>query len=163
MRAILALLGLFVLASPLAAAQDAEEKPQSGPERPGDAAWSDCPPDMMCAYGGEGAADGDNATYGDCGAEVCAYDGGEPQPYGNESCIECSTPPPSTCMDSQQEGDVCGDVQYLDGRGPADCENCRGDAGAVSAESAGKNAVPFAQFALVVAALAGAVLLVRRA
>lgn len=154
MRAILALLSLFVLASPLAVAQDAEEKPQSDPERPDDAAWSDCPPDMMCAY-----------------------DADEPRPYGNESCIECSSPPPSNCMDGAQEGEVCdGDVTYLDGRGPTDCENCRGDAGEqdpitshapadgdVTAESADKNAVPFAQLALVIAALAGAVLLVRRA
>lgn len=133
-RILPALLALAALLAPLAAAQE-EQPPKEEPSDPTttDPAWTeDCPPDMMCAYGGgEGSRDDGNATYGDCGAEVCAYDGGDPQPYGPDGCIECSTPPKddgATCMDGAGEGETCDDdVQYLDGRGPADCENCRGD------------------------------------
>lgn len=173
MRTMLALLALLALASPLAAAQDAtDEKKEDGPARPEDAAWvEDCPPDMMCAYAGE-SAEGENATYGDCGGEVCASDAGEPVPHGPEDCIECSAPPRDdgvTCMDGAQEGEAClDDVQYLDGgaepaRGPADgsCESCRGED--LAAESAETNAVPLPQLFVVLAALAGAVLVVRRA
>ncbi|HEV8361810.1 MAG TPA: hypothetical protein VGR28_15275 [Candidatus Thermoplasmatota archaeon] len=56
------------------------------------------------------AGDGD-ATYGDCGGEVCAYD-------------ELADPG-ATCMDGEQEGEVCrDDVQYLGGpRGASDAPN----------------------------------------
>ena len=167
MRTMLALMALLALASPLAVAQDANDtKTDEDPQRPpdgsadpsspsqaagDDAAWvDDCPPDMMCAYQGEE----------------------RPQQFGPEGCIECSGLPPedqgSTCMDGEQENETCrDDVQYLDGggeptRGPVDgsCENCRGED--LGAESAETNKVPFPQLLVVVAALAGAVLLVRR-
>lgn len=144
----LTFLALLMTAAPMAAAQEDPEPPQDG----GDAWVKDCPPDMMCAYGGgeapacdagnETCDDGrvykgddpgdDQPTYdGDCGGEVCAY--------GDEDCIECSGPVDeggSTCMDGQQGEEVCrDDVQYFGGeptRGPADgsCENCRGDTAA---------------------------------
>ena len=134
----LTFLAMLMTAAPIAAAQEGNETPSDG----GDAWVKECPPDMMCAYGGGSAPacdagnetcdDGrvhkdERPTYsGDCGGEVCAY--------GGEDCIECSGPADggSSCMDGAQENETCrDDVQYLDGgpsRGPADgtCENCRG-------------------------------------
>lgn len=179
---LIALLALAAL--PLAAAQDAPDQPTSNDESQ-DAWVKDCPPDMMCAYGTGDGAD-ENATYkGDCGAEVCAYDdaGERPNPYGPDGCIECSGPAPdqgSTCMDGQQDGEACrDDVQYLDGRGPPGCENCRGeeaepisapadgaagDGGVTSVDDAeAKNEVPLPAVLVAIAALAAAVLIVRRA
>ena len=184
----MALLGLLLALAPTALAQEGEEKP-SDDARPDDAAWvEDCPPDMMCAAG----AEDENATYGDCGAEVCAYGGedciecsgpsdsggAEPgQALGPDDCIDCMRPPADdsahTCMDGQQEGETCrDDVQYLDGgeptRGPADgsCENCRGEeAEPISAPAeAAENKVPAPAVALVIvaSAMALAVLLVAR-
>lgn len=49
------------------------------------------------------AGHGDEPTYGTCDGEVCAY--------GDPDCIACSGP-----VDLP-----------TDGRGPADCENCRGE------------------------------------
>lgn len=181
---LIALLALAAL--PLAAAQDAPDRPTNSDEGSQDAWVKDCPPDMMCAYGGGGD---ENATYkGDCGAEVCATDapdgsGDRPVSYGPDGCIECSGPAPdqgSTCMDGAQEGEDCrDDVQYLDGRGPPLCENCRGeeaepisapadgaagDGGVTSVdEGVAKNDVPLPAVLVVLAALAAAVLVVRRA
>lgn len=175
-----ALLGLL-LAAPLAFAQ--EEQPPTNESR--DAWVKDCPPDMMCAYGGgsgEGVdctdaanetreecqtcpecpkshAPADGPTYdGNCGGEVCAY--------GNESCIECSGPVDDgsdNCMDGQQEGEAC--------RG-ADCENCRtltGNEGGEKAPADGEvqsdastNEVPGFAAALVFVGMAAAVLVVAR-
>jgi hypothetical protein len=176
---LIALLALAAL--PLAAAQDAPDQPTSN-DGSQDAWVKDCPPEMMCAYGTGDGAD-ENATYkGDCGAEVCAYDdaGERPNQYGPDGCIECSGPAPdqgSTCMDGQQEGEACpDDVQYLDGRGPPECENCRGEqATPISAPAGGeggvtsvddaeaKNEVPLPAVLVALAALAAAVLIVRRA
>lgn len=181
MRALpsLALLGLLLVAPP-ALAQD--EKPPTNESQ--DAWVKDCPPDMMCAYGGGAeevdcstaengtreecqsscddcrviSAPADSPTYnGSCDGEVCAY--------GNESCIECSGPVSDegsdNCMDGQQEGEVC--------RG-ADCENCRtldgGVEGApasgdVQSEGATKQVPGFA-LGVVFAAMAVAVLVVAR-
>lgn len=170
----LALLAAMLAAAPLALAQESNEtKPDEQPPADGGNAWAeDCPPDMMCAFGGGSAnetekagepsddgrvyKDGDKPTYdGDCGAEVCAY--------GDEDCIECSGPVDSgsSCMDGAQENETCrDDVQYVGGpgRGPADgsCENCRGGAdtpvdavpisapagGAEAAGASAKNPVP---------------------
>ena len=171
---LIALLALTAL--PLAAAQDPDQ-PTSDDDAQ-DAWVKDCPPDMMCAYGSGGD---ENATYkGDCGADACAYDGTveRPNPYGPEGCVECTGGPVddgSPCMDGQQEGESCrDDVQYLDGRGPPTCENCRGedaepisapaDGGVTSVEaSEAKNEVPLPAVLVALAALAAAVLIVRRA
>lgn len=169
---LIALLALAAL--PVAAAQDAPDRPTNS-DGSQDAWVKDCPPDMMCAYGEGGD---ENATYkGDCGAEVCATDapdgsGDRPVSYGPDGCIECSGPAPdqgSTCMDGAEAGEDCrDDVQYLDGRGPADCENCRGEeAEPISAPaevaSGSANDVPLPAVLVVLAALAAAVLVVRRA
>lgn len=154
---LIALLALTAL--PLAAAQDAPDQPTSD-DGSQDAWVKDCPPDMMCAYGSEEG----NETPAGTGDR-------EPIPYGPEGCIECSGPAPdqgSTCMDGQQEGETCrDDVQYLDGRGPPLCENCRGEeAEPISAEdsaSEAKNEVPLPAVLVAIAALAAAVLVVRRA
>lgn len=153
-----ALLGLLML---VPAAMADETKPDE--PAPDEATYSDCPPDAeVCAYGAEdciecsGMSDPpqngtDEPTYGDCGAEMCAYDGGgsdgsagngtdgatygECRPeatvcaLGPDDCIECMGPIEShqgSCMDGTAT-DCRDDVQYLDGRGPADCENCRGE------------------------------------
>lgn len=169
---LIALLALAAL--PLAAAQDAPDRPTNSDDGSQDAWVKDCPPDMMCAYGAGGD---ENATYkGDCGAEACATDapdgaGDRPVSYGPDGCIECSGPAPDqgSCMDGAQAGEDCrDDVQYLDGRGPAGCENCRGeDAEPISAPaevaSESKNDVPLPAVLVVLAALAAAVLVVRRA
>ncbi|HVL48895.1 MAG TPA: hypothetical protein VM889_10090 [Candidatus Thermoplasmatota archaeon] len=69
----------------------------------------DCPPDRFCTTS--------------AGSE-------EPQPYGDEECIECSKPVDDSssgdnltrgegsCMDGSAEYACRGDVQYLDGSGP---------------------------------------------
>lgn len=119
MRALLSLLvlGLLLALAPSALAQEADQKP----ERPDDAAWVDgCPPDMMCAAGGADANEsgkGDDPTYGaDCGAEICAYQGG-PGTLGPDGCVDCMQPPRdqgSECMDGEQAGESCqDDVQYM--------------------------------------------------
>ncbi|HWH08893.1 MAG TPA: hypothetical protein VNX21_06815, partial [Candidatus Thermoplasmatota archaeon] len=176
---LIALLALAAL--PVAAAQEPDRPTNDDASQ--DAWVKDCPPDMMCAYGtGDGAEE--NATYkGDCGGEVCATQE-RPNPYGPEGCVECSGPAPdqgSTCMDGAEAGEGCrDDVQYLDGgRGPPLCENCRGeeadpisapadgapgDGGVTSVdESAATNDVPLPALLVVFAALAAAVLVVRRA
>ena len=150
-------------ALPLAAAQDPDAPTNSDGSQ--DAWVKDCPPDMMCAYGEGGD---ENATYkGDCGAEVCATQE-RPNPYGPEGCIECSGPAPdqgASCMDGAEAEVNCrDDVQYLDGRGPADCENCRGgEAAPAEVASGSRSDVPLPAVLVVLAALAAAVLVVRRA
>lgn len=117
MRALLSLLilALLLAVAPPALAQDeADQKP----ERPDDAAWVEvCPPDMMCAAGADGSAEDDKPTYdGDCGGEVCAYQG-EPGTLGPDGCVDCMQPPKdqgSGCMDGEQAGETCrDDVQYM--------------------------------------------------
>lgn len=158
------LAALAVLALP-AAAEWYEGKP-------------DCPPDRMCtmsggadgnatgepvAYGpedciecskgpddGRGPADCENCrdvnatddgpTSGDCGGEVCAYDRPD-QPVSD------STGGQGTCMDGTASG-CRDDVQYLDGREPA-------QGGAEVASQGASKAVPGAGFlALLAAAVA---------
>lgn len=171
----LTFVAFLMMAAPAAVAQG-DEKPAE-PQDGGNAWSEDCPPDAYCMYGSGGGRpapcdDADNATTedcptysGDCGGEVCAY--------GGEDCIECSGPVDggSTCMDGQQEGETCrDDVQYLGGgRGPADCENCRGDAvdadtisAPADAEGAAKNTVPGAALVGTLAALGLAGLALRR-
>src|SRR5688572_20984435 len=96
----LAFLGLVLSLAPAALAGDESACPDGTtptPEGCSQQAWvEDCPPDMLCAAGGPDAdpANGnvtegnatDEPTFGDCGAEVCAY--------GNETCIECNGPVP---------------------------------------------------------------------
>lgn len=143
MRTLLLALMLALAAAPLAAAQETAEKNETV-DRPDDAAWvDDCPPDMMCAAG-------------------------EPHPYGNESCIECSGPVDDgptygdcggevcaydagdTCMDGAGESETCrDDVQYLDGgsRGPSDgsCEFCRGEDNVVTAPEGAEGGITSVQ------------------
>ena len=107
----LALLGLLLLSAPLALAQK-DDDASGEAARPDDAAWvDDCPPDMMCAMRGaddkagdeaaDGSADGDKPTYdGDCGGEVCAYQG-EPGTLGPDGCIDCMQPPAGSGQDAQ--------------------------------------------------------------
>lgn len=164
----LALVALLA-AAPTALAQD--ERPATCPDGEVDdgagtcsrQAWvEDCPRDMMCAAGED------------------------PEPYGDETCIGCSGPidegSSGTCMDgadsdasadassppqAEAATETCrDDVQSLDGRGPAGCENCRGeDTAPIGAPAQGddatQKAVPAAGALLAVGAL-GAALLVRR-
>lgn len=159
---------LALTALPLAAAQ--EEKPDANESQ--DAWVKDCPPDAMCAYGDETpAGTGDR----------------EPIPYGDAGCIECTGGPVddgANCMDGQQANETCrgdascaassssaeacgDDVYYFGGaRGPEGCENCRGqevEVDPATTQSEAANKVPLPQVALVVAGLAAAVLIVRRA
>ena len=160
MRNLISLLLLALLtAAPLALAQD-EPKNETNETRPDDAAWvEDCPPDMMCAYGGEeepsrGPEDGS--------CENCR---GEDQPvlyYGNESCIECSGPAPSqgTCMDGEDANETCrDDVQYFGGDGaPHEAEPIS----APVEDAPEQNAVPAPAVALAILALAAAIVIVGR-
>lgn len=150
---ILTMLALLALA-PIAAAQEKTNETDE-PARPDDAAWvDDCPPDMMCAAGGD-----------------------DPQEFGPDGCIECSRGPDdgscefcrgedtpndgSTCMDGASEHEVCRpDVRYLDG-GNGDPV---ADAGSVSApaETEDTKSVPGASFAVGVAAFALAIFLLAR-
>jgi hypothetical protein len=108
MRPTLYIIMLALLAAPIAAAQDdADDTKDDTPERPDHAAWiEDCPPDMMCAAG-------DPQPYGDEGCIECSGpvdDGGaEPGRLGPDDCIECMRPPANegTCMDGQQENETC--------------------------------------------------------
>ena len=166
MRLLTAMMLALLALAPLASAQ--EEKTDTS-ERPSDAAWvDDCPPDMMCAYGGSD----DAPTYdGNCGAEVCAY--------GEEGCIECSgLPEPgrgpadgscehcrgdgevprdgATCMDGASETEICDrDVQYLDGGNGAPVMEAED-------RTAGEKSVPGASVVLVALALALAIFLAAR-
>lgn len=163
---IIAALTIALLAAPFVAAQE-EEKPED-PSRPDDAAWvDDCPPDMMCAAGSP-----DEPTASGCEADACSH------AMGPDGCIECSGPVDdsgSSCMDGANETEICDrEVQYLDGRGPADCENCRGDEGPSEADpifapdegpdgevgiaADGENAVPSLSVAAGIVAAAGVAL-----
>lgn len=170
----LALVAAFLAAAPLVSAQETkEEEPADG----GNAWVDDCPPDMMCAFQSNESGDApkdDRPTYdGDCGGEVCAYDGGErprddATPLGPDGCIECSQGPSrggdGTCMDGRDEGERCGG---------ADCEYCRtldgggsGDAEPVSTEAdqadEAKNAVPGVALGALVASAGLLALVLRR-
>lgn len=174
----LALVAALATMTPLALAQDAEktDAPQDGGE-----AWTkDCPPDMMCAYsGGEREAvdctDPANASYeacavcedcpkshadagdqptnaGDCGADVCALDGG----------------PQGRCMDGSAECDWsdCPNCRTLDGSENAeDLADDSGPADPVRAESDDtkvQNEVPGVALVGTLAVLAGAAIVLRR-
>lgn len=110
MRTLLIALTLALLATPLALAQENAEKNET-PDRPDDAAWvEDCPPDMMCAAGSE-----------------------DPQPYGDEGCIECSGPVDGPSDENATyDGNCGGEVCAYDGEerpqqlGPDGCIDCMG-------------------------------------
>lgn len=145
---ILTMLALLTLA-PLAAAQEDTSKTNET-QRPDDAAWvEDCPPDMMCAAGGEamGPEDCIDCTRGPADGS-CEYCRGEEAPSG-------------TCMDGADTNETCDpDVMYF-GDGPA-------DSGPIESHSPAKpglepaKSVPGASFALVVAAFALAIFLLAR-
>lgn len=99
MRALLIALTLALLATPLALAQENTEKNETS-DRPDDAAWvDDCPPDMMCAAGSE-----------------------DPQPYGDEGCIECSGP-----VDGPADENATDDGEERPQQlGPDGCIDCMG-------------------------------------
>jgi len=133
----LAAVAALLMLAPLVAADGEKSNETTSDE--GRQAWvDDCPEDMMCAMGGqpeEQPEDGvtrgpegceycrggsDEPTYdGNCGGEVCAYGADDPDaPDSNEGGGPVGSG--STCMDGEQEGEVCrDDVQYLDGREPS--------------------------------------------
>lgn len=118
------------------------------------------PADCEYCRGDDGAGDG--PTYGDCGGEVCAYDGvkGPPPPANG-----------GTCMDGAEVWEICDrEVHYLDGGtangGPpepiADRDGgASGDNPEVQSLGANAAAVP-GVVGLAFAVSAGAVLLVAR-
>jgi len=167
----LALVALLSLAPVMAQETDAQTACPEGqvetPEGCSDQAWVDgCPPEMLCA------ASADNETTPqECDADVC-----DPVAYGNESCIECSGPVPfgnescidcsgfpGICMDGADANETCDDdVQYLDGRGPAGCENCRGDDAEADPTDVQRKDAPGLASALLLVGLAAVAGFVRR-
>lgn len=175
----LAMLAALAMTAPLAAAQD-DVKTNESDTRPDDAAWTeDCPPDMMCAFGGTE----DNPCI-ECSGPV---DDGASEPKDDEyvrdpSCEYCrgaeANDTASNCMDGEQEGETCRDDVYYFGGGPADSgavddgedaepvsapEGSEGGITSVPESSDEPKAVPALGFgALVLAAGAVAVALARK-
>lgn len=121
MLATLATLLLLTVATPFAAAQE-DEPPADESHQ----AWvDDCPPDMMCAFGGAEDANETPESYGDEGCIECSGpvedDASNETPehdgrLGPDDCIDCMTPPAGngeTCMDGADAGEDCDDVQYM--------------------------------------------------
>lgn len=156
MRTLLTLIAtLALLLAPSALAQENESA--DGVEE-GEQAWvDDCPPDMMCAM--EQPAEEEpakeelgNETYdeptysGDCGGEVCAYEGA-PGSMGPEDCIECTQAP----VDPQDDDYVKAPEGSEGGitSAPEDAES----------QSESAKTVPAPALALGILALAGAAVL----